>query len=33
LSLVDAVKRVADGWTALDPVVVGRMLGLRDQRP
>jgi DNA-binding NarL/FixJ family response regulator len=26
-SFVDAVKRVADGGTALDPVVVGRMLG------
>jgi DNA-binding NarL/FixJ family response regulator len=32
-SFVDAVKRVADGGTALDPVVVGRMLGRRGQGP
>jgi DNA-binding NarL/FixJ family response regulator len=32
-SFVDAVKRVAEGGTALDPVVVGRMLGRRGQGP
>jgi DNA-binding NarL/FixJ family response regulator len=32
-SFIDAVKRVADGGTALDPVVVGRMLGRRGQGP
>jgi DNA-binding NarL/FixJ family response regulator len=32
-SFVDAVKRVAAGGTALDPVVVGRMLGRRDRGP
>jgi DNA-binding NarL/FixJ family response regulator len=32
-SFVDAVKRVADGGTALDPVVVGRMLGRRGSGP
>src|SRR3954449_2575788 len=32
-SFVDAVKRVADGGTALDPVVVGRMLGHRGRGP
>jgi DNA-binding NarL/FixJ family response regulator len=31
-SFIDAVKRVAEGGTALDPVVVGRMLG-RDRGP
>jgi len=32
-SFTDAVKRVAEGGTALDPVVVGRMLGRRDRGP
>ena len=32
-SFVDAVRRVADGGTALDPVVVGRMLGRRNRGP
>jgi DNA-binding NarL/FixJ family response regulator len=32
-SFVDAVKRVAQGGTALDPVVVGRMLGRRGRGP
>jgi DNA-binding NarL/FixJ family response regulator len=32
-SFVDAVRRVAHGGTALDPVVVGRMLGRRDRGP
>jgi DNA-binding NarL/FixJ family response regulator len=32
-SFVDAVKRVAAGGTALDPVVVARMLGRRDRGP
>jgi DNA-binding NarL/FixJ family response regulator len=32
-SFVDAVKRVADGGTALDPVVVGRMLRRRGGGP
>jgi DNA-binding NarL/FixJ family response regulator len=32
-SFVDAVKRVADGGTALDPAVVGRMLGRRGRGP
>src|SRR3954449_8245411 len=32
-SFVDAVKRVADGGTALDPVVVGRMLRRRRGGP
>jgi DNA-binding NarL/FixJ family response regulator len=32
-SFIDAVKRVAEGGTALDPVVVGRMLGRRDRGP
>jgi DNA-binding NarL/FixJ family response regulator len=32
-SFIDAVKRVAGGGTALDPVVVGRMLGRRDRGP
>jgi len=32
-SFVDAVTRVAQGGTALDPVVVGRMLGRRDRGP
>jgi DNA-binding NarL/FixJ family response regulator len=32
-SFVDAVKRVAGGGTALDPVVVGRMLGRRGHGP
>jgi DNA-binding NarL/FixJ family response regulator len=32
-SFVDAVKRVAAGGTALDPVVVGRMLGRRGRGP
>jgi DNA-binding NarL/FixJ family response regulator len=32
-AFVDAVKRVAAGGTALDPVVVGRMLGRRDRGP
>jgi DNA-binding NarL/FixJ family response regulator len=32
-SFVDAVKRVAEGGTALDPVVVGRMLGRRGRGP
>jgi DNA-binding NarL/FixJ family response regulator len=32
-SFIDAVKRVANGGTALDPVVVGRMLGRRDRGP
>ena len=30
-SLIDAVKRVAGGGTALDPEVVGRMLGRRQR--
>ena len=32
-SFVDAVKRVAGGGTALDPVVIGRMLGRGDRGP
>ena len=32
-SFIDAVKRVADGGTALDPVVVGRMLGRGERGP
>ena len=32
-SFVDAVRRVAAGGTALDPVVVGRMLGRRGRGP
>jgi DNA-binding NarL/FixJ family response regulator len=32
-SFTDAVRRVAHGGTALDPVVVGRMLGRRDRGP
>jgi DNA-binding NarL/FixJ family response regulator len=32
-SFVDAVKRVAAGGNALDPVVVGRMLGRRGRGP
>jgi len=32
-SFVEAVRRVAEGGTALDPVVVGRMLGRRDRGP
>lgn len=32
-SFVDAVKRVAEGGTALDPEVVGRMLGRRGRGP
>lgn len=32
-SFIDAVKRVAGGGTALDPVVVGRMLGRRGHGP
>jgi DNA-binding NarL/FixJ family response regulator len=32
-SFVDAVERVAKGGTALDPVVVGRMLGRRARGP
>jgi DNA-binding NarL/FixJ family response regulator len=32
-SFVDAVKRVAAGGTALDPVVVARMLGRREHGP
>ena len=32
-SFIDAVERVAAGGTALDPVVVGRMLGRRGRGP
>jgi DNA-binding NarL/FixJ family response regulator len=32
-SFIDAVRRVAAGGTALDPLVVGRMLGRRDRGP
>jgi DNA-binding NarL/FixJ family response regulator len=32
-SFIEAVKRVAAGGTALDPVVVGRMLGRRARGP
>src|SRR5919202_176502 len=32
-SFVDAVRRVAAGGTALDPLVVSRMLGRRDRGP
>jgi len=31
-SFVDSVTRVADGGSALDPEVVGRMLGRRQRR-